>query len=217
MAIAPTHPPGRSNHGGGRPPKGPRMPRSRRLAPDVVRARLTVLADRLHKKDEDADFAEAVDAILAPRGWELLKRPDKRANTEPNMALWMNTSIKEALEAGARAEAAKEAAKSGGSPRAAATVLAAVVNLGFEKFLAGEFMPSQPIRSTRGTAVPKSNLNIGPSKALRDQVEQKCPQVSAELGWEVTPGRVAMSWLYEEYGITDDDQRGVTVPDIDAD
>ncbi|MCL8016948.1 hypothetical protein [Streptomyces sp. AS02] len=190
------------------------MPRPRRLTPDVVRARLSVLADRLHKRDEDADFAEAVDAILAPRGWELLKRPDKRANTDPNMALWMNTSIKQALEERARAEAKKEAEKSGGKPRAAATVLAAVVNQGFERFLAGDFVPSKPVRSVRGSSVEKSNLNIGPSKDLRGRVEQKCAQVSAELGWEVTPGRVAMSWLYEEYGITDDDQRGVTVPEM---
>lgn len=214
MVNAPTHPPNRSNPGGS-PPKGPRMPRSRRLTPDVIRARLTVLSGRLNSNKADADLAEAVDAILAPRGWELLKKPASRANTEPNMALFMNKTIKTALEEKARAEAAEEAERTGGKPKAAATVLAAVVNQGFEAFLAGEFVPAKPVRSVRGTSVEKSNLNIGPSKALRDQVEQLCPALSAELDWEVTPGRVAMAWLYSEYGITDDDQRGVTVPVVD--
>jgi hypothetical protein len=213
LVNAPTHPPNRSNPGGS-PPKGPRMPRSRRLTPDVIRARLTVAADRL-RDGGDKDLAEAVDAVLAPRGWELLKKPASRANTEPNMALFMNKAIKTALEAKARAEAAEEAERTGGKPKAAATVLAAVVNQGFEAFLAGEFVPAKPVRSVRGTSVEKSNLNIGPSKALRDQVEKLCPALSAELGWEVTPGRVAMAWLYSEYGITDDDQRGVTVPVVD--
>lgn len=213
MVNAPTHPPNRSNPGGS-PPKGPRMPRSRRLTPDVIRARLTVAADRL-RDGGGKDLAEAIDAILAPRGWELLKKPASRSGAEPNMALFMNKAIKTALEVKARAEAAEEAERTGGKPKAAATILAAVVNQGFEALLAGDFVPSQPVRTVRGTSVEKSNLNIGPSKDLRDQVEKRCPALSAELGWEVTPGRIAMSWLYSEYGITDDDQRGVTSPDVD--
>ncbi|QWA26845.1 hypothetical protein [Streptomyces osmaniensis] len=177
------------------------MPRSRRLAPDVVRARLTVLADRLHKRDEDADFAEAVDAILAPRGWELLK-PAAQSTGEPNLALWMNKSIKEAIYA--KAQAAGENVRD-------------VVEEGFRKFLAGEFTPEKPVRTVRGSQVEKDNLNVRASAALCGQVTKRCPAATKELGWEVTPGRVAMSWLYAEYGISDDDQRGVTVPDIDAD
>ena len=214
MANAPTHPPNRSNHGGS-PPKGPRrMPRSRRLDPAVVRARLTVLSDRLHRNEADADLAETVDAILAPRGWELLKKPAKPTTAEPNVALWMNKSIKEYLEAKARQEAKDEAEETGQPAKDAATILAAVVNEGWEKFLSGEFKPQKPLRSARGSATPKMNLNVRPKESLGQQVQAVCPAKSKELGWEVTPGLVAMAWLYSEYGITDDDQLGVTSPEI---
>lgn len=197
MAIAPTHPPNRSGHGG-RPPKGPRMPRSRRLTPDVVRARLTVASERL-ASNGDTDLAEAVDAVLAPRGWELLRKPATQAADDPNLALWMNKAIKDAIYA--KAEAAGENVRD-------------VVEEGFRRFLAGEFLPEKPVRTVRGSQVAKDNLNVRVTAALREKVAKRCPAASKELGWEVTPGRVAMSWLYAEYGISDDDQRGVSVPEL---
>lgn len=174
------------------------MPRSRRLTPETVRARLTVASDRL-RESGDPDLAEAIDAVTAPRGWELLKKPAKETTADPNMALWMNKAIKDAIHAKARA---------------AGDSLPDVVDEGFRAFLAGDFVPAKPLRSARGSATPKDNLNVRPSKELRDQVEALCPERSAELGWKVTPGLVAAAWLYEEYGITDDDQRGVTVPEL---
>lgn len=172
------------------------MPRSRRLAPDVVRARLTVLADRLHTGG-DKDLAEAVDAVLAPRGWELLRKPEKPTAADRNMAIAMNKTVKEAIY-----RMAEEAGEN----------LARVVEEGFRQFIAGEFTPSKPLRSVRGSQTAKENLNIRPSDQLRDEVQALCPARSQELGWQVTPGLVAAAWLYEEYGITDDDQRGVITP-----
>ncbi|WP_042174597.1 hypothetical protein [Streptomyces sp. NBRC 110035] len=172
------------------------MPRSRRLAPEVVRARLTVASDRL-RQSGDEDLAEAIDAVTAPRGWELLKKPVKETAADPNMALWMNKTIKDAILA---------------ASRVAGDSLPDVVDQGFRAFIAGDFVPAKPLRSARGSATPKDNLNVRPSKTLRDQVEALCPAKSTELGWQVTPGLVAAAWLYEEYGITDDDQRGVTAP-----
>lgn len=191
------------------------MTRSRRLTPEVVRARLTVASDRL-REGGDKDLAEAIDAVTAPRGWELLKKPARETTAEPNMALWMNKSIKEYLEAKAREEAKAEAEETGGQPKDAATVLAAVVNEGWEKFLAGEFDPRKPLRSARGSATPKMNLNVRPKDALAEKVKAACPARSKELGWEPTPGLVAIAWLYSEYGITDDDQLGVTSPELPA-
>lgn len=196
MDTAPTHPPNRST-GGGRPPKGPRMPRSsRRPAPDVVRARLTVAADRL-RTNGDTDLADAVDAVLAPRGWELLRKPEKTTAADPNLAIFMNKAVKDAIYT-----SAEEAGEN----------LARVVEEGFRQFIAGEFVPAKPLRSVRGSETVKENLNIRPSNELRQQVQALCPARSQELGWNVTPGLVAAAWLYEEYGITDDDQRGVTTP-----
>ncbi|MGW0948454.1 hypothetical protein ACWD4O_38690 [Streptomyces sp. NPDC002623] len=172
------------------------MPRSRRLAPDVVRARLTVLADRLHTGG-DNDLAEAVDAVLAPRGWELLRKPEKVTAADRNMAIAMNKTVKAAIY-----RMAEEAGEN----------LARVVDEGFRQFIAGAFVPAKPLRSVRNSQTVKENLNIRPSDQLRDGVQALCPARSQELGWTVTPGLVAAAWLYEEYGITDDDQRGVTTP-----
>src|SRR5688572_26529090 len=117
LATAPTHPPNRST-GGGSPPKGPRMTRRRRPTPDVVRARLTVAADRLHDSG-DKDLAEAIQAVLAPRGWELLRKPEKATEAEPNMAIFMNKAVKDAIQA--KANASRDS-------------LAGVVEEGFRQF-----------------------------------------------------------------------------------
>lgn len=176
------------------------MTRPRRLAPDVVRARLTVASERLAAAG-DTDLAEAVDAVLAPRGWELLKKPAVTSAANPNMAMSMNKAVKDAIAAKAKA---------------AGDNLASVVDEGLQAFLDGEFVPDKPLRSARGSSTAKENLNVRPSKELRDQVEAVCAVRSRELGWTVTPGLVAMAWLYSEYGITEDDQRGVTVPELPA-
>lgn len=219
MANAPLRPPNRSLNGG-RPPKGPRMTRPRRLAPDTVRARLTALPGRLTNPEAppaytDTEFAEAVDAVIAPRGWELLK-PTVPAGARVNLALYMATTVKAALEAKARAEAVAEAEETGTPPRDPGTVLGEVIDQGFARFIAGEFVPDRPVKKPRGKgpAVLKANLNVRTDQGLRDRVAELCPARSAELGWTVTPGMVAMAWLFSEYGITEDDQIGVTVPAV---
>lgn len=223
MANAPTHPPNRS-HNGGSPPKGPRRMTRHRLAPDVVRNRLTALSGHLKQPEPvgqapytDAEFAEAVDAVLAPRGSELLKRPAS-GNARINMALYMAATVKAALEARAKAEAAAEAKESGEKPREAGTILGEVLDEGLARFVRGEFTPDRPMKKPRGKGpeILKANLNVRADEGLRDQVRELCPARSAELGWTVTPGMVAMSWLFSEYGITEDDQIGVTVPEAPA-
>ncbi len=227
MANAPTHPPNRSNHGGS-PPKGPRrMTRSRRLAPDTVRERLTVLSDRLKGTPSpgadpgltDADYAEAVDAVLAPWGWELLKKESVVSETARiNLAMFMPAAVKKALEAKARVEAVEDAKEMGATPKPAGTVLGEVIDQGFDQFLRGLFTPERPLKKPRGRGpeIVKSNLNVRADKALRDRVAAVCPDRSAQLGWTVTPGLVAMAWLFSEYGITEDDQIGVTTPEMPA-
>lgn len=172
-------------------------PRTRRLTPSVVRARLTAAADKL-TRDGEPELSDAVQAVLAPRGWELLKNlPATGTSEEPNLAMWMNKSIKDAVQS--RSLSAGEGLRD-------------VVEEGLRRFVAGKFVPEKPLRSARGSATAKVNLNTRVTKTLLDQVAELCPARSEELGWRVTPGLVAMSWLYSEYGITDDDQRGVTAP-----
>lgn len=194
------------------------------LAPAVVREHLTLLSDRLktheHPLDPkvaNASFAEALDAVLAPRGSAKLNRPASRG-VRVNLPLWMAAAVKASLEGKAKAEAKAEAQGTGKDPRDAGTILGEVIDEGFERFLRGEFTPDRPVKKPRGKgpAIVKANLNVRANEALRDQVRELCPVRSAELGWTVTPGMVAMSWLFSEYGITEDDQIGVTVPEIPA-
>jgi hypothetical protein len=167
---------------------------TRRLAPAVVRARLTVAADRLAERG-DKDLAEAVHAVLDTRGWELLKPPTSTGGGNPNVALFMSKSVKKTLEESA-AEAGREAGKK------PLTVLAEVVNEGWQKFLDGEFEPVPPARAGRGKAPEKENLNIRPDGSLRKQVTE----AALERGTGLTAGQIAMSYLFDEYGISDADQ-----------
>lgn len=223
MANAPTHPPNRS-HNGGSPPKGPRRMTRHHLTAAETRERLTALSGHLKEPSPetkqpytDAEFAEAVDAVLAPRGSELLRRSTS-SGPRINMALYMASTVKAALEAKARAEAKAEAKETGTDPRPPYTVLGEVVDEGFERFLRGEFTPERPLKKPRGKGpeITKGNLNARADQALRDRVRELCSDKSVELGWTVTPGMVAMSWLFSEYGITEDDQIGVTVPEAPA-
>jgi hypothetical protein len=168
-----------------------------RLTPEIVRARLTVAADRLTERG-DKDLAEAVTAVLDTRGWELLK-PAPMSSARRNVPLYMPASVKKRLEDAAR-KAGEESGKAPG------TVLAEVVEEGWQKFLAGEFEPVPPVRAPRGKAPVKENLNVRPSDELRLRVEEAAKAASEELGWDVSAGKVAVSYLFDEFGITDEDQ-----------
>lgn len=222
-----TRPPNRSPQGR-RPPEGPTpVPPRRRVSYELARARLATGAEHLRAQDskELKAAAETIDQLLGPRGWEILRRPSPASQRErdPNMPLWMNKAIKDYLqEMAAHAareefdEMTPEQRREAGlkAPKGADTFLAEVVEEGYRKFLAGEFVPEKPLRTMRGSGTEKQNLNVRPSKELRDQVDAVCGARSKELGWDVSPGLVAMAWLYAEYGITDDQQRGVSVPAI---
>ncbi|WP_328545434.1 hypothetical protein [Streptomyces europaeiscabiei] len=162
------------------------MARSPRLTPEVIRARLTVAADRLAERG-DADLAEAVRAVMEPRGWQLLKPPATTTGNR-NLGLWMDKAAKERIE-----QAAKEAGES----------LAEVVNDGYRKFLAGEFVPAPLARAPRGGAPTKENLNVRPDNTLREDVEKAAAAKSEELGYQVSASRVAMAYLFSEYGEED--------------
>lgn len=171
------------------------MPRSnRRLTPTETRVRLTNLSSWLKRPEPggaalftEAEFAEAVDAILEPGGSDLLKE-EQQGN--PNLALWISKDMKDAIVAECREE--------GGN-------LTDLVDRGFRLFVAGKFTPRPPIRSRRGANIEKTNLNVRPSGAFREQVEELLDAKSAELGWKVTVSRVAVSYLLDYYDIREEE------------
>ncbi|MFD5848312.1 hypothetical protein [Streptomyces chartreusis] len=178
------------------------MARTPRLTPDTIRARLPLAAGKL-REIGSTDLAEAVEAavdLVGSPGWKLTPPAER------NVALFMSRWVKRTLEEKARLAAADESARTGKAPLPAATTLALVVEEGWRKFLAGEYEPLPPVRAARGQSPEKENLNLRPSGELKQQVEDACAEASEAAGWKMSAGKIAMSYLYDEYDISDEDQ-----------
>jgi hypothetical protein len=160
-----------------------------RITADTARARLTAAAETLRTSRTKAhkDAAEAIDAVLAPGGWRLL-RPKDAGTTGTNLALGMDQGLKAALVAAAEERNA---------------VLSEDVSEGFRRFLAGQWTPDKPRRATRnsGATTSRTNLNVRPDGELRERVREHLPAASAQAGWRITETHVAIGWLLHHYGI----------------
>ncbi|MFD7615737.1 hypothetical protein [Streptomyces sp. NPDC059802] len=143
-----------------------------------LRNRLTTAAARLREVDSPG-LADAVDAVLAPKGWTHLRSTDPVATgtTEPNMIMSISKTVRDQIVAARR------------SPGATVTD---DVNEAFTKFLAGEFVPRKPARARHGAPDEKVNLNVRPSSVLRQQVAESA---------EMTAANVAADYLMRKYGL----------------
>lgn len=169
MANAPTRPPNRPRSDR-RPPKGPFVA--------TLRERLTVAAREL-KQAGHKDSAAAVDAVLAPGGWTLLREQDAPFTT--NLPLTMRSSLKVAL---------KKAAENRG------VTLTAVVTEGHRKVMDGTWIPPKPTRA--GAAAPgdgRAVLNVTVEDALRTRLRDSLPSLSDDLGYNLTEGGIAVAYL----------------------
>jgi hypothetical protein len=160
-----------------------------RITADTARDRLTAAADTLRssRTKTHKEAAEAIDAILAPGGWRLL-RPKDTGTGGSNLALGMDKDLKTALVAAAEAKNAS---------------LSEDVSEGFRQFLAGQWTPDKPRRATRnsGATGSRTNLNVRPDGELRELVRQRLQTASAQAGWRITETHVAIGWLLHHYGI----------------
>ncbi|KKZ72084.1 hypothetical protein XF35_40030 [Streptomyces platensis subsp. clarensis] len=156
-----------------------------RSTSESIRARLVVASDKL--RPTDPLLADALDEVLAPRGWELLKlKPATRSGGNPNLAIPMPRDVREQLKA------------------LASESLTADVNEAFTAFLAGKFVPDAPVRARRnsGATAETVNLNVTPDRDLMQQVKDIAPERTQEYGWTVTPARVAAAYLLQKHNIT---------------
>lgn len=161
--------------------------------PNTLRTELETASALLHKvaagtalNTDDvaraAVGAAAVDAILDPGGWTQIREDEGVFTT--NLPLTTRASMRDALK-----QAAKMRRKT----------LTALVTKGFEELLAGEWVPPQ-----RGKAAPipagdkRAVLNVTIADSLRKQVQQSLPDLSRKLGYTVTEGGIAMSYLLKE-------------------
>ena len=153
----------------------PRTPRS------DIRAQLTEAAAVL--RSGHPELAGAVDTILEPNGWGLLRR-----GGPGNLAIRVPPKFRDELykrlpkDSDGRSEISKEA------------------NEGLEAFLANKFVPPKPSRHT-GTV----NLNVRPDPELRRQVEAGSGGRDNKdvWGWDLRAAHVIVAWLAHKYGLTD--------------
>lgn len=174
MANAPTRPP--TYRHGRRLPKGPR------LVAGSIHDRLNAAAARLSQVG-DHDSAEAVRAVAAPGGWNLLRAAQGSGREVTNLTLSTNTTIKSALNA-----AAEEFG----------VVLSHLATEGFEQVRDGLWIPAKVGRSQGGA---RTVVNVTIDDAVRREVRAMLPRLSQEAGYRITEGSIALSWLCEELGV----------------
>lgn len=131
------------------------------------------------------DLADAVDYVLTPDGWGFVNRLmwGRKESATGNMPIRVDPSVRDHL-------------------KASSANLTGDVNEGFEKFLAGEWVPDKPEPAGPGSAV-KVVLNVRPDEALSTQVKERCEQLRSdgELGWKPYASTVALAYLVHKHGL----------------
>jgi hypothetical protein len=154
----------------------------------TIRARLKAASAKLTEVG-CPDLAAAVDEVLTPQGWGILRRAasavDPSKAGEPNLAIMMSESARDGVKKAAAA---------------AGRTIKQDVDEGFSKYLAGEFTPQAPARKIRGSGEPRVNLNTRPDSALRSRVAEKLSEDQLDL----TVAHVAWSYLVTKYQVPEE-------------
>lgn len=153
-----------------------------------IRQRLTEAAATLRKAGS-TDLAEAVDLILAPQGWGILRRSDPQAgdaaeNLPPNLPIRISTIDRDRIRA---------------AQQRAGNTLTADATEGLNAFIAGTFSPEQPARSARGSGEEKAVINVRVDPEMRRRAEQAAEERADELGWKPRPMHIIREWLIHQY------------------
>ncbi|MFM9373303.1 hypothetical protein [Streptomyces sp. Da 82-17] len=156
-----------------------------------IRARLQKNAAQLKAGGHDAS---AIEAILEPGGWTLLRSAQgTEGGSTDNLALNIPEPLRDKLR---KAAEAKD------------TTLGTVASDGLRKVAAGEWAPPVPVRAPRGSlkagGVKRVTLNVWVETEPRQQVEAMLPDLTKEAGRRITLSHTVLSWLREELGVTDD-------------
>lgn len=179
MAHAPTRRP-KNYPDRRRPQRGPRP------VAGSIRARLASATAKL-KEAGAYDEAAAIESVTGPRGYLLLRRTEE-GETSP-LSLTVPASLKQAL-----LSAAEEFD----------LVLDALAEDAYRKFLKGSFVPPQTHQVGRGKASTRSVLQVQIDSALRQEVQEKLPEVRAALGYKergLTESSIILTYVCDELGV----------------
>lgn len=188
MANAPTRPPGHSRFGR-RPPRGPvTVPASR----DDDKQRIAKLHQAsAHLRSTGApELAAEVDFVLTDEGARFLNRLrwGTVADDNPNLAISVTPELRARLKALASENGKK---------------LDQIVRDGFDRYIAGRWLPPEPMKRRRG--LEKVNLNLRTDAGQRQRLRELKAERSEELGFQVADAWIALAWLLEEFGLEAED------------
>lgn len=83
------------------------------------------------------------------------------------------------------------------------TDLRTVIEEGFDRVVAGTWQPHQIPKAAKGSAEERERVPARVDQTLIDTVRQKCPALTQELGYRVTPPSIALDYLISEFGLED--------------
>lgn len=176
-------PPGRPAHTVR--PAQRRTMRGRRNVPGMIRPHLAETVSVL-KEAGRYDLATTMEELGKPRGYLLLQRTD---DTSPSpISLTVPKALKMELQ-----ETAEEMDK----------VLDSLADDAYRLVLAGEWVPPkwQKSPARKGGAGQLATLQVQVDRELREQVQQKLPELSETAGYRVTESSIVMTYLCDELGV----------------
>ncbi|MFD7867983.1 hypothetical protein [Streptomyces sp. NPDC059783] len=122
-----------------------------------LRSQVAAASRRLREVDSPT-LAEAIDHLLAPRGWVALRDTDPDGASGPTLTVLLTKEVRDQIVA-----AAAEAG----------VTVTDEVNDGYRKVVSGEYTPRKPARARYGAAEEKVTISITPSLSLRQQAEEQ--------------------------------------------
>lgn len=151
--------------------------------PRPLRDRLLTAAQHL----EDAGHPESaadVRAVAAPGGWTMLRAKEAGEGAGgTNLALTIDRDLRDQLKV--------KADEFG-------VTLSSVVEDGFRKVLAGQWLPPKLVRSTTANKVV---LNVRVDDSLRKQIDAVKAELTREAGYRVTQSLIAIAFMAEDLGV----------------
>ncbi|MFF0009552.1 hypothetical protein ACFYQT_39860 [Streptomyces tibetensis] len=146
-----------------------------------IRNRLATAASEL-KKAGRYDSAAAVEAVIAPRGYLLLKKDEERASAS-TLTITITEDLKKAL-----VDAGEEFG----------VVFSGLAEEAYRKVRDEGWIPAKPVRGPGG---PKAVLNVSVDDSLRQDVRAMLPGLSEAEGYRVAEANIVLTHICEELGI----------------
>ncbi|QBJ94504.1 hypothetical protein D0Z67_29490 (plasmid) [Streptomyces seoulensis] len=132
------------------------------------------------------EWAQAIETLLAPGGWNKLKQTADPAATSP-LSVSTDDELKAALQ-----DALDEFE----------TSIRIVAEEAYEKVLSGEWLPPKTgQRRLKGTGLKRAVLSVDVNAELRGRLQAELPRLSDQEGRRISEGGIIMAYACSELGV----------------